>query len=311
MKQSFCFILTPLNFEGELPFEVIPQHFFRRADSEEIVLIKERLNPYLQPLPLGIFQNPRYEFNLSQENGGREEQLQESAWRYWIISFTGTNAEIQNLSMAAGLLKDEIELGFEFHFLPNGATGFGWHAEFLTSFFQSMKFGQKNGTPIKADDLREISENHAALKQAEQNHPNIHKAVNRFHYLKALPRQSSMLVIGYFSIIEALIAHKPRLHESLDSINHQLQSKLILLAKKFQRKLDYQEFFDGMTEEKIWKRLYSYRSAMAHDTLVNFDSEFKDLKGQSNVLGFLREVVKLLLLFALRDPVFVADLKNC
>jgi hypothetical protein len=156
-----------------------------------------------------------------------------------------------------------------------------------------------------------MSENYAALKAVESQHPRIYRAVHRFHYLKALPRQSSMLIVGYFSIIEALIAHKPRLQESLDSINHQLQSKLILLSKRFQRRLDYTAHFGQLGEEKIWKRLYAYRSAIAHDPLVEVDSEFKELGNQANIRSFLNEVVKLLLLFGLKDPEFLADLKNC
>ena len=189
--------------------------------------------------------------------------------------------------------------------------GFAWSGEFLSSFFRSIDNRQNGVTRISTEDLKQLSENYAALKAVETQHPRIHRAVHRFHYLKALPRQSSMLIVGYFSIIEALIAHKPRLQESLDSINHQLQSKLILLSKRFQRRLDYTAHFGKLGEDKIWKRLYAYRSAIAHDPLVEVDSEFKELGNQANIRSFLNEVVKLLLLFGLKDPEFLADLKNC
>jgi len=311
MNQSFCFILTPLNFEGNDSFEIIPNYFLRRADSQEIKLIKEKLTNYLEPSPLGLIRNPRYEFDLTNGDSGQPKQLPENLWRYWVISFKGANQEIGNLSMAASLLEDEIELGFEFHFLPDGGTGFLWNEDFLISFFRSLKFSQPNGKTINKSLIKEISENHTEIKAAETTHLHVYRAVNQFLSLKALPRHSPMLVIGYFSIIEALIAHKPRLPESLDSINHQLRSKMILLAKKFLRPPNYPKYFGGLSEKEIWKQLYAFRSALAHDTLVDFNSEFKSLGGQTNVLSFLKEIVKSLLLFALKEPVFLADLKNC
>lgn len=312
MKKSFCFILTPLEVEGDLPFEVIPGHFIQRADAEQIGLIKQKLTPYFEP-----FFSPQYEFDwVPQADGGSgvtKRQLKQELWRYWVITFPGSNQEFGKLNMAASLLREQIELGFAFQFFdePIGATSFTWSADFLSSFFRSIEARQNDVSNISTACLKEMSENHAALKAAESAHPRIYRAVHQFHYLKSLPRQSSMLIVGYFSIIEALIAHKPRLQESLDSINHQLQSKLILLSKKFQRRVDYSAHFGKLNEERIWKRLYAYRSAIAHDPLVEVDTEFKELGGQTKIRSFLSEVVKLLLLFGLEDPEFLADLKNC
>jgi hypothetical protein len=188
------------------------------------------------------------------------------------------------------------------------ARGYGWESG-ASSFFHNAWF--KDPAGIQISEIKEITENYQKLKALETCHPLVYKAARRFHSLRSLPRTSELLVVGYFAIIETLIAHKPRLQESLDSINHQLQSKMILLSKRFRRDFDYVLYFGNLGQEKIWKQLYAYRSAIAHDNSVDFNSEFKSLKNPTNVLMFLQEMVKSLLLLGLEEPVFLNDLKNC
>ncbi len=131
------------------------------------------------------------------------------------------------------------------------------------------------------------------------------------HRLKRIPKESELLTIGYFSIIEALITHAPRLDESLDSISHQLKNKLILLRKRFERKIEYSSYFLDTKEKTIWALLYSYRSHIAHGGIPDFTKKFQVLKSKEVVLDFLRENIKCLILCSLREPELMSDLKNC
>ena len=59
------------------------------------------------------------------------------------------------------------------------------------------------------------------------------------------------------------------------------------------------------------KKLYGYRSALAHGTPADFKTKFQILKDPATVLNFLKEATKLTLLFAMKEPEFLADLKKC
>lgn len=49
MKESFVFVLSLIDFEDDLPIEVITKHFFQKANAEQISVIREllvRLHPH-------------------------------------------------------------------------------------------------------------------------------------------------------------------------------------------------------------------------------------------------------------------------
>lgn len=311
---SFSFVLNPLEMEPELRIELIPNHWLQQANSNQVAQIKNKLGPYLEPL----FEPP-YEFDWAVPSDRHDQatqvRLPEARWRYCVINFTGNGEQIYRLGIATELIKDEIELGFSFTSVAlgkgNHTTAFTWNADFLASFFKSHD--RTNRRVIKADQ-KELSDTlriYGLLEVAEQKRSDIYRAVHQYHHLKALPRHSPMLIIGYFSLIESLIAHKPRMQESLDSINHQIQAKLLLLSKRFERQLEPPEGIKSTSESNLWKRLYKYRSALVHDPVTLVESEFKDFGGRQGIASFLKETVKLLLLFSLKEPEFIADLKNC
>ena len=85
--KSFCFILTPLEVEGNLPFEVIPGHFFQRADAEQVKLIKEKLLLHLEPSFIGQYHRPQYEFDWLPPTGGAGSWAQNLGSQANVLSF--------------------------------------------------------------------------------------------------------------------------------------------------------------------------------------------------------------------------------
>ena len=63
-----------------------------------------------------------------------------------------------------------------------------------------------------------------------------------------------------------LVTHDTK--DDFDSLNHQISTKMTLLSKRYQRQLDYSGHFGANNHEQIWKKLYGYRSALAHGTLL-------------------------------------------
>ena len=119
-----------------------------------------------------------------------------------------------------------------------------------------------------------------------------------------------MSIIGLFSIIESLITHSTKQNVD-DSLNHQIKTKIPLLSKKFQRTLNYEKYFSPANEETIWGKLYDFRSKIVHEGNENIEKDNSVLKSLNSVTDFLKETVKLLILFALKEPQLLTDLKKC
>lgn len=311
MNSSFVFILSFIDFEGDLPFEIIPNHFLQKANADQIIKIKSLLN-LLSPDPNDKYP---YEYNsnkVSNEDNTssqyRREHLPQNEWRYWVISFKGYNTEIHNLQYAASLLKDELELGFIVIDQEYGG-GFIWNNYVLLNFY--YKYPRIRVIKLSNSDLQKIGDNYTLIKKIDTEWAYLTRAFQRFNALKHLPNKSELMVIGLFLIIESLVTHNPNAGESGDSLKHQIKTKMPLLGKRFERSLDYKSFFGNAKIETIWSKLYDYRSEIVHGEQAVMDSKFSILKDHENIISFLHESVKLLLLSALKEPTLLRDLKEC
>lgn len=306
--------MNPLEVTGDLPVELIPNHFLQRADAEQIEIIREKINRHYAH----NFLLPAYEYDWMEEekdaNGGSSRKTQElpsEKWRYWVVTFDGPNRQTQDLQLAANLLHKDLDLGLIFAYWQEGKGPTAISQGTTNSSFFESDFGMIDGGSLKitTKEMSVIDDYFKAIKSCEKEQPHINKAVRDFFQLKSLPRQSSMVVLGYFAIIEALVTHDPK--EDFDSLNHQISTKMTLLSKRFERQLDYAGQFGQFEWEKVWKKLYGYRSALAHGTSADFKTKFQILKDPATVLNFLKEATKLTLLFAMKEPEFLADLKKC
>jgi hypothetical protein len=216
---------------------------------------------------------------------------------------------LSDIASAASLLLNDLELGFTFFKMKDGTSGFSWHAPSLMSFFQD-KAMPKPHTKIMSSEIKEIAANYQLIKQIKPEHVHITRAFRKFNELKSLLRNSELVVITLFSIIESLIAHNPKSTEVGDSLGHQIKTKMPLLSKRFQRSLPYRNFGDT-PEATVWAKLYEYRSKLVHGEDSRIDGTLGLLKDRQTVVEFLNETVKLLLLLSLREPILLADLKQC
>lgn len=110
-----------------------------------------------------------------------------------------------------------------------------------------------------------------------------------------------------FTVLEGLVCRAPDDRDLVASIGRQLQRKAEMLLKRAQfPHVDYSVFGDAKPDT-LWKALYDLRSGTAHGRPV----EFKPILGSwDRVCPFLRDAVRRLLVVALQEPDFVAEIRE-
>lgn len=317
LKSGLAFVASHIKVEGELPTTLIPGHVFRRAREEEIALIQEQLQRSMRGQ---FYQWVHYEATIREEHEGTSttfhvEPLPPDQWKYWVVAFEPNNHAIHEVETVGLLLPTDLEFAFQIYFSEPAQSGEvrGMQIMPLHIFekYSSHDYAFKNATSLTSQQLATIGELWPLYKNMPAEFSFVASALDNFSALRRVPLQSSLSVVGLFSIIESLTTHAPRLTETLDSINHQITNKVILLRKQYARPVKPDQYFLTSTEEKIWKKLYGYRSSIAHGSVANFNAEYQVLRDHTTVAQFLRDNVKELIILALRNPEFMSDLRRC
>ena len=306
---NFAFILTDAVLDDDSPLELIPGHVLQKATDEQIEHIKAFLNNNLN-YPYGI----PYELQpVSDDPNGKRfhfVSIPKEQWRYRVITFEAQNEQISHLSTAFHLCPDELEVGPTFFYMK--PQSWGWKGK-LQDIYSFHEFTGPLHTPlltVSVSSLKPVVEYFNHLKSVSKSYPTIKRALTTFGELHGLPRRSRFLALGYFMVLESLITHNPE--DSSDSLTRQIKTKLNLLERCFCRQLDRSQFKDGITPKKLWERLYDFRSLIAHGGVIDFKTkELSALRDDESVRLFMREVVKLVLIHALEEPLLILDLQQC
>lgn len=192
MKKSFCFILNPLEVTGNLPVELIPNHFLQRADGEQTEIIREKINRHYAH----NFLLPAYEYEWVEEedagdvsNRRKGLQLPPEKWRYWVITFDGPNRQTQDLQLAVNLLQKDLDFGFNFVYWEKekGPASISYGSAFSSSFLEShLSLIGDGSLKITTNEMQVIGDYFNAVKNCEKEQPHIYKAVREFYQLKSL-----------------------------------------------------------------------------------------------------------------------------
>ena len=321
MTQSgLAFVASHLQVEGDLPIEVLPGHLFRAASEAEVVEIRRYLQAAIPPDTFTWAQWAQYEGIIKEERQGsitkfHIEALPREKWKYWVLAFEGSNTTIHELEQVAQILPVSFDVGFVLLYSEQSQGGTIMGREMMPFHvierYSNPKRVNANAEVVASDQIASLGNSYRALKGLSNEYEFIGRAFRNLSDLRRIPESSDLIIVGLFSILESLITHAPRLSESLDSINHQITNKIILLHKKYTRPIVLSEYFTHANEDKIWKKIYGFRSAVAHGTAVSFDKDYQMLKSRDAVIAFVRDNVKELLRVALADPAFMFDLRKC
>jgi len=301
--QPVVFVGNNIDCVENAPIEVIRKHFFRRATESEAVEIRKFLSRRSWPGDDSIY--------FERKAGANTRAASEVDHRYYVIH----RERSQEVDLYNGIEHDELEaasrltdfeLILRLVLMGPGCWGIASRDEHLRICERSSLL-EAEPRKITKSDLELIGRTARKIKECSTKGVAVTKAVSLFHRLGDIDRGHSLYALGTFAVLESVLAHNPR--GGYDSLTHQLSAKMTLLNKRFEFPLDYSLF--QLTEQKVWKLLYAFRSSIAHGSEPNFKSDLRHLKDFQSVVRFMDEAVKKVLQLGLEDPSFLQDLQSC
>ena len=314
---GIAFVASHLDAQDAGEIEIAPGHVFRRALDEEIGIIASAVTEAAKA-GKGFWVPYNGTYIAEKVDGGTTfsfKPLESAAWKYWVVAFERLSPILREIEHAASLLPIDFEFAFHAYFARPGVDDdFSAQSAIplhIIERYSDPELAFDSPKHISKSKLSRVPEILSQMAGIAVSHGFIRRAISNFVELKRLPRRSDLEVVGLFAIMESLITHLPRLTESLDSINHQIANKIKLLTRRFTRPVESTRYFEGVYDGKLWKKLYAYRSAVAHGNNPEISGQFQVLRNADSVTSFLREIIKELILLALREPDLVSDLRGC
>ncbi|HEU0049225.1 MAG TPA: hypothetical protein VFQ43_16665 [Nitrososphaera sp.] len=212
-------------------------------------------------------------------------------WRYFVLTFPILEERFPPLEYVLDLAPVELEVGFKFFQWDAITKGFSVQPSRVFQVLQGGAFDdQEFFIQVTRRDIDVIARLLRQLQSHDEKLIPLQPLLNQLYQLKTLPFHSPLRFLGYFGLLESLLTHAPKPDDRYDSITRQVKTKLALLENRWSSRLDYSAF-NETRPGKIWTKMYSCRSQIAHGTAPNFDrGEMAALKSykhafQERILG--------------------------
>jgi hypothetical protein len=309
--RSYALLANVAAIEPNEPFKICDDLWMRRASDAEIKELHHAIDIYYPHK----FRNP-YEVAVS----GRERvspngetihfaDLPMDQWRYIVVADeAGGGRRTQTFMESSFFTPWPLELGFQAG-CAGQAVGFGTlrgldrileHPEAEIRFLQ-----------LTTEQLLELARVFAAYSAYSHTILDLRRPIRQFAALLELDRRLEMRYMGLFAIVESLVTHDPKGSDPGDSITRQVTSKMELLNNRFPRPLPFADYFGQVSTDKVWKKLYGVRSALAHGGEPDFSGEYQALVSLEQALAFLQLGTSAVMRQALEEPQLIRDLRNC
>lgn len=323
---GFAHIGNPIEFKCPLPFKLSPDLSICRPTVTQLKRIRKhlhnlnRFNDFRTPYESVFTRRPEKSALYKLETGETQEiqfvyvevkPLPKQKWKYAIVKYRSDGLvrehykpqEIVDLEIASRIGPHHLNI-----FNTYGAWSparFGSDTELFD--FLSHGVHQDYNDVWTLSDLEALKKTYNDVVAVRMGYPELYHACKLYWSLPNLRGYNELLCLGLFAVIESLITHNPK-GES-DSISHQIAAKVKLLSNRFERGVEHD--FGSIEDGKLWKKLYDFRSKLAHGGKVDFRGTFQILTDAYTVQLFLEEFLRALLRFALVEPRLCMDLKEC
>jgi hypothetical protein len=314
MRGGYHVISNVLDAHVALPIDITPTLRIAKADGAQIEVIQRLLTQISGGFPNSrIYYENHWVETKESDTSSRStpHPLRREDWRYYVVSYSGSETEAYKFLRAANLTCPALSSFAEVHTEGEYGTGqaLGWGIDQVVGTLAHLTPHSHRAEVLDAaaaDELRGSYERFTALDS--KKHSGIAHAIELLSGLRRIPHGSDLLVLGLFAVIEMLLTHKPNDKEIGDSLLHQISTKIPLLSARLSSPLDYGGF-ERATEVKVWKRLYEYRSTVAHGGTPDFNGSLSLLRNRDVAVAFLEGATRRLLRHALNEPVLVDALK--
>jgi hypothetical protein len=313
-KNNFIFVGDLLETDANLPLHLFEDYYFNKASEFQIERIKRIIENYT-----GLsFIGNKYEHSYSpHENGYTISPMNEDNWKYFVIEHSH---DIKDLKIFKTFALSSLDLTILFETYENGTFHGGKFMLDLTviNYFYDERY--RTGIPkikvLNSESIEELKHlNYLLSIFNKEQYPFIDKALSDFMIIKDISVRSPFRILSYFSILELLLTSSKSKTSNNSSLSNQLKKKVNLLNNQFKNKLEIENYFKGsntFTIEKIVEKLYHYRSDIAHGNISDFENELQIFKNQEhNILPFLTELLRQVLILSLEQPQLLMDLKEC
>jgi hypothetical protein len=316
LEGGFFLIDNILDVRVALPYELGPGQRLQRATNDQIVAIKTMLKE--SGLDGAVGKRSSWYENSFETNALRQRiptKLPPEDWRYFIIAFdTRSVPNSQSLDVLRALYLEQPAVYSSCLAYTTGVYGEGQAnaRAFQTTTSEERRFSVPELEVVDetvASNWRIANSTFASLDF--DRYEGIYNATELFRRLHDSIMPSGFRVLGLFMVIEMLLTHAPGDKEIGDSLAHQISTKIPLLAERMSLPLDYVVFSKDVRADQIWKRLYQYRSLIAHGSHAEFSSgPLALLKDQRTADRFLTTATRRLLRLAINEPALVTALKS-
>jgi hypothetical protein len=308
--RSFAFVLNVKRLIDADRIEIASGYVLRQAQKSEVEYIGEFLTSQFGRKSDAAIWETR------PTAPGKQPKLPRKLWRYFVIEFGNDDPNLDLLEAALAVAPVSLDIGFvKLRVDVSGVVrpGCVYRAPSLFQSLSALNFASGNRdkllhSPDKAEgkQIRDILE-----LMAGHDHTilDLSLVVDLLLELKDLPKFSPLQILGYFAILESVLTHQPNPGDRYESITRQITQKLALLNRRWQPALDYSSF-GGASHEKIWAKMYAYRSAIAHGRRPDFKSQLTLLKNADGANALIRDTVKKAIYQAFLEPQLMLDLHN-
>lgn len=325
-KRKTIFFIGDLltNKSNDETFEINSKMIFRKATDIECNLIREDLKSHFG---VSLFEkdfNPyENDYIITKKNkhqvNSNYKPRNINSWYYWVVeSHTNIVGGIENY-LPLSVSDFHVLCGYEY-----SVDGIDPSTDLILKFQNNninasvfySNLRHCNYTPKLID--KSIVDNIKSIldivdnfnTQYSEEYFEIKKALDDFLKLGQIPVNNPFFVLNCFSILEQLLTTKQE-----TSITHQLKTKINLINNRLDNKINLTRYFKSDPKlETIVAALYSMRSNIAHGSFKDFKDFKIGVKDEpiATIPDFVyNELIKKMLIQAIREPKLISDLRNC
>ena len=308
--RPFAFVLNVKGLIGADGIDLATGYTLRKASDSEIDFIKGFLaSKFGTEVGTATWENRPVA-------SGKEPKLPKKLWRYFVVEFGNDDPNLDLLEAALAVASNGLEIGLaKVRIDVKGVVRPAclYHAPSLFQSISALNFASTNREKLmqsvgKAEGAQ-IQEIFVRMAQHDNTLLDLSRVVALLMQLKDLPRFSPLQILGYFAVLESVLAHQPKADDRYETITRQITQKLALLNKRWIPALDY-SLFGEASHKKLWQEMYAYRSSIAHGRQPDFKSELQVLKSADAANTLIKDAVGKVVRQAYAEPQLLADLYN-